>query len=101
MQINLEPRQDWFYTLEEKANSDELLYEITYSLANENEIVFVELIGQGSTKMLRINFNTTKGRKIGDFRATSRFSDVYFQVEKIRLYCNIKITFELSVYITE
>lgn len=96
--IKLEPRQDWLHTLDEQGDSDSLFYEITYSLTNENAIVFAELIGQGSSKMVRINFNTTKGRKIGDFKTDKPFFNVYFPVEKIRFYSSQEIAFNLSIY---
>jgi hypothetical protein len=98
MQINLEPRKDWFYTLIEYADSEELFYDISYSPANENDIVFVELIGQGSLKMTRINFNTTKGRKVGDFKTEKPFSNIYFKVEKIKLYSKTYTSFKLSIF---
>lgn len=97
-EINLKPREDWFYTFQETADSDKLFYDITYNLANENTIVFAELIGDGTAKLVRINFNTTKGEKTGEFSTEKPFANIYFKVEKIRVYCNTEIKFELSIY---
>jgi hypothetical protein len=97
-EINLKPREDWFYTFQETAESDKLFYDITYNLANENTIVFAELIGEGTAKLVRINFNTTKGKKTGEFSTDKPFSNIYFKVDKIRFYSDLEIEFKLSIY---
>jgi hypothetical protein len=96
--IQLKNKTDRFYSFAEKVDSDKLLYEITYNLADENKIVFAELIGEGTSKLTRINFNTNKGIKTGEFNTSKPFANIYFKVDKIRFYTDCDIEFKLSVY---
>ena len=96
--INLKTRIDWFYNFAEKVDSDKLLYEITYNLVDENKIVFAELIGEGTSKLIRIDFNTNKGVKTGEFNTSKPFANIYFKVDKIKFYTDCDLDFKLNIY---
>lgn len=96
--IQLRNKKDWFYNFTEKVDSDKLLYEIIYNLLDENKIVFAELIGEGTSKLIRIDFNTNKGVKTGEFNTLKPFANIYFKVDRIRFYTDSDVEFKLSVY---
>ncbi len=95
--IQLKAKLDWYYQLPEKVESDKLLYSINYDLTDENKIIFVELMGDGSSKLIRINLNTKKGVKTGEFNTHATFSNIYFQVERIRFFSECDIEFYLTL----
>lgn len=99
--IKLQPRQDWFLPFIEQVDSDKLFYEINYNLTDENKTIFAELVGVGTSKLIRIDLNTTKGVKNGEFNTNKPFANIYFKVEKIRFYCDSDLEFELSVFENE
>lgn len=96
--IQLKNRTDWFYNFSEKVDSDKLLYEITYNLSDENKIVFAELLGEGTSKLIRIDFNTNKGVKTGEFNTSKPFANIYFKADKIKFYTDCDLEFKLSIY---
>ena len=96
--VQLKAKQDWCYQLPDKVGSDNLRYEVTYHLIDENNIIFVELIGDGLSKLVRINLNTTKGVKTGEFISQATFSNIYFQVERIRFYSESDMEFHLTLF---
>ena len=81
--IQLKNRIDWFYNCAEKVDSDKLKYEIIYNLTDEKKVVFAELIGEGVSKLIRIDFNTNNGVKSGEFNTSKPFANIYFKVDKI------------------
>jgi hypothetical protein len=96
--IQLKSKQDWHYQLADKVGSDTICYQITYNLTDENNIIFVELIGDGLSKLVRINLNTTKGVKTGEFKSQATFSNIYFQVERIRFFSESDLEFHLTLF---
>ena len=76
--IKLTSKDDYLYQLTEKVESDKLVYSISYDLMNEGKIIFAELMGDGSSKLVHINLNTNKGLKTGEFTTNMAFSNIYF-----------------------
>ncbi len=96
--ISLIARQDWVYILTDKIECDKLFYAVHFNEMNKNKTVFTELLGEGLSKLIRIDFNTNKGFKTGEFNTQTTFTNIFFNVEKIRIYSEIDIEFVLSVY---
>jgi hypothetical protein len=97
--VTLKAKTDWTYTLETTVGSDRLFYEINYnSSLDKGKIIFAELIGDSSTKLVRIDLNTNVNVKRGEFSNDKPFSNIYFEAYRIRFYSDIEIDFELSVY---
>ena len=96
--VQLQAKHDWFYQLTEKIESDKLLYSINYNTADEAKIIFAELTGNGASKLVNINFNTNKGVKTGEFISSTTFANIYFEVERIRLYSESDIEFSLTLF---
>ena len=96
--VQLQAKHDWFYQLTEKIESDKLLYSINYSATDEAKIIFAELTGNGASKLVNINFNTNKGVKTGEFISSTTFANIYFEVERIRLYSESDIEFSLTLF---
>ncbi len=98
--VTLKAKADWIYKLETTVGSDRLFYEINYnSSLDKGKIIFAELIGESSTKLIRIAFNTTKNVKTGEFTTEKPFANIYFDVYRIRFYSNDDVDFDLSVYV--
>ena len=95
--IELKAKLDYLYQLTEKVESDKLLYSISYDIMNEGKVIFAELIGDGSSKLIHVNLNTTKGIKTGEFNIHTTFSNIYFQVERIRFFSEFNIEFYLTL----
>ena len=96
--IQLKAKYDWHYNFTEKVESDTLFYSIKYDLADECKIIFVELTGNGSSKLIHVNLNTNKGVKTGEFINHTTFANIYFQVERMRLYSEADIEFNLTLF---
>ena len=58
--IQLQAKRDWFYQFAEKVESDRLFYSINYNLEDESKMIYAELIGDGSSKLIHINLNNTQ-----------------------------------------
>ena len=98
--VTLEAKTDWIYKLETTVGSDRLFYEINYnSSLDRGKVIFAELIGESSTKLIRIDLNTNKNVKIGQFNTEKPFANIYFEVYRIRFYSDTDVDFELSVYV--
>ena len=95
--IELKAKLDYLYQLTEKVESDKLLYSISYDLMNEGKVIFVELIGDGSSKLIHVNLNTTKGIKTGEFTTNTAFSNIYFMAERIRFFSEFNIEFHITL----
>ena len=96
--VTILPNKPWFYTLEEKTDSDKLLYEIIYNLTDQQKNIRAELSGEGATKMISIDFDLNEGVKSGFFISNKAFANIFFKVESIKLFSDSAITFELSLY---
>lgn len=96
--IQLKANQSWIYSLAEKVESDKLLYTLNYQPADEGKIIFVELTGNNSSKLVRIELNTDKGLKTGEFKTHTAFSNIYFIVEHIRFFSEQEIEFHLTLF---
>lgn len=96
--IHLKAKQDWYYHLPLKVESDKLVYSIDYNSIDEGKIIFAELMGDSSSKLVHINLNTNKGVKTGEFNTHTTFSNIYFQVECIRFYSEKDIEFHLTLF---
>lgn len=95
--IELTAKYDYLYQLAEKVESDRLVYSISYDVMNEAKVIFAELMGDGSSKLVHINLNTNKGVKTGEFITHTAFSNIYFQVERIRFFSEFDIEFHLTL----
>ena len=95
--IELKAKLDYLYQLTEKVESDKLLYSINYDLMNEGKVIFAELIGDGSSKLIHVNLNTTKGVKTGEFITNTAFSNIYFMAERIRFFSEFNIEFHITL----
>ena len=62
------------------------------------KLYFAELTGNGASKLVNINFNTNKGVKTGEFISSTTFANIYFEVERIRLYSESDIEFSLTLF---
>lgn len=96
--IQLKSKYDWFYNFTETTESDKLFYSIKYSADDECKVIFAELIGSGSAKLIHINLNTGKGVKTGEFINHTTFASIYFQAERMRLYSESDIEFTLTLF---
>ena len=96
--VQLQAKHDWFYQLTEKIESDKLFYSINYNTTDETKIIFAELTGNGASKLVNINFNTNKGIKTGEFISSTTFTNIYFEVERIRFFSEVDIEFILTVF---
>ena len=74
------------------------LKKVNYYLADECKIIFVELTSNGSSKLVHINLNTSKGVKTGKFINHTTFANIYFQVERMRLYSEFDMEFNLTLF---
>ena len=98
--VTLKAKTDWIYKLETTIGSDRLFYEINYNRSTDKgKIIFAELIGDSSTKLIRIDLNTNKNVKTGEFNTEKPFANIFFEVQRIRFYSDADIDFELSVYV--
>jgi hypothetical protein len=98
--VSLEAKTDWIYKIETIVGSDRLFYEINYNGSlDKGKIIFSELIGESSTKLVRIDLNTNKNIKTGEFNTDKPFANIYFEVQRIRFYSDTDLDFELSVYV--
>lgn len=95
--IELTAKDDYLYQLTDKVESDKLVYSISYDLMNEGKIIFAELMGDGSSKLVHINLNTNKGVKTGEFTTNTTFSNIYFLVERIRFFSEFDIEFYITL----
>ena len=97
--VTLKAKADWIYNLETTVGSDRLFYEINYNSSLEKgKVIFAELIGESSTKLIRIDHNTNKNVKRGEFNTEKPFANIYFEVQRIRFYSDADVDFVLSVY---
>jgi hypothetical protein len=98
--VTLKAKAYWIYKLETTVCSDRLFYEINYnSSLDKGKIIFSELIGESSAKLVRIDLNTNKNIKTGEFNTEKPFANIYFEVQRIRFYSDTDLDFELSVYV--
>ena len=56
------------------------------------------MFGNGTSKVIQIDLNTTKGFKTGGFNSQSILANINFIVEEIRFYTESELDFELSIY---
>lgn len=96
--IQLKAKYDWFYNFTEKTDNDKLFYSIKYNSEDECKVIFAELTGGGSAKLIHINLNTNKGLKTGEFTNHTTFANIYFQVERMRLFSESDIEFNLTLF---
>jgi hypothetical protein len=96
--IELTTKCNYLYQLAEKVESDKLVYSMSYDLMNEGKIILVELIGDGSSKLIRINLNTNNGIIMGEFTTNTALSNIYFLVERIRFYSEFDISFYITLF---
>ncbi len=97
-QVTLLPNKPWFYDLTKTIDSDKLLYEIVYNLADKQKVVKAELSGEGATKIILIDFDLSEGVKSGLFISNKTFANIFFKVESIKLFCDTEITFKLILF---
>jgi hypothetical protein len=97
--VTLKVKTAWIYNLETTVGSDRLFYEINYnSSVDKGKIIFAELIGESSTKLIRIDLNININVKRGEFNTEKPFANIYFEVDRMRFYSDIEMEFELSIY---
>jgi hypothetical protein len=96
--IRLKPKSECRINLSEKTDSDVLLYSIIYNEVNEDKLIFAELNGEGSSKLISISLDKNKKSTSGEFARPNAHTDIFLRVDSIRLYSDTEIDFRLTIY---